>query len=106
MLGTGLIGLFYTQTLNARRGQDRVTCVYSRSEERARAFAEDNGVEHWSTDLEEAIRHPDTDAVVIALPNHLHEEAIRLVAEAGKAVLCTKPLARTAEEAKRILDTV
>jgi predicted dehydrogenase len=106
MLGTGLIGLFYTQTLNGRRGRDRVACVYSRSEDRARTFAEQNAVPYWSTDLEEAIRHPETDAVVIALPNHLHEEAIRLVAEAGKAVLCTKPLARTAAEAARILETV
>ncbi len=106
MLGTGLIGLFYTQTLHGRRGLDRVGCVYSRSEERAVAFAEANDVPAWSTDLEEAIRHPHTDAVVIALPNHLHEEAVRLSAEAGKAILCTKPLGRTAEEARRMLETV
>ena len=43
---------------------------------------------------------------MIGLPNHLHEEAVTLAAAAGKAVLCTKPLARTAAEAKRILDTV
>ena len=42
----------------------------------------------------------------IGLPNHLHEEAVELCAQHGKAVLCTKPLARTAEEAKRMLDTV
>ncbi len=44
--------------------------------------------------------------VVVALPNHLHEEAIAMVAAAGKAVLCTKPLGRNAEEARRILATV
>ena len=42
---------------------------------------------------------------MIGLPNQLHEEAVELCAH-GKAVLCTKPLARTAEEAKRMLDTV
>jgi predicted dehydrogenase len=72
MLGTGLIGLFYTLTLHGQRSRDRVHVVYSRTEERARAFAGDHGVPEWSTDLEQAIAHPDTDAVVIGLPNHLH----------------------------------
>jgi predicted dehydrogenase len=106
MLGTGLIGLFYTRTLHGQRGRDRVHVVHSRSEERARAFAAENGVPEWSTDLEQAIAHAETDAVVIGLPNHLHEEAVELCSRHGKAILCTKPLARTAAEAKRMLDTV
>jgi predicted dehydrogenase len=106
MLGTGLIGLFYTQTLHGQRGRDRVRVVYSRSRERAEAFAREQGVEEWSTDLEQAIAHPETDAVVVGLPNHRHEEAVELAARHGKAILCTKPLARTAEEAKRMLDAV
>src|SRR3954452_8779678 len=106
MLGTGLIGLFYTNTLHGQRNRDSVQVVYSRTEERARQAAADWGVPEWSTDMAEAIRHPETDTVVVGLPNHLHEEAVRLAADAGKAVLCTKPLARTAEEAKRILDVV
>ena len=95
MLGTGLIGLFYTRTLHSQRNRDRVHVVYSRSQERADAFARENGVPHTSTDLEEAIAHADTDVVVIGLPNDLHEEAVELCAKHGKAVLCTKPLART-----------
>ncbi len=106
MLGTGLIAGFYTQTLHGQRSRDRVGIVYSRTEERGRAFAEQWGIPERTTDLAEAIGHPDTDVVVIGLPNHLHEEAVRLCAEAGKAVLCTKPLARDAAEAKRILDIV
>jgi predicted dehydrogenase len=43
---------------------------------------------------------------VVALPNHLHEEAVKAVAAAGKAVLCTKPLGRTAAEARRMLEAV
>ena len=67
MLGTGLIGLFYTQTLHGKRGRDRVEAVYSRSPERAKDFAGQLGVPRWSTDLEEAIADPDTDTVVINL---------------------------------------
>ena len=43
---------------------------------------------------------------MIGLPNFLHEEAVGLAAKAGKAVLCTKPLGRTAEEARRMLAMV
>ena len=106
MLGTGLIGMFYTMTLHNQRGSDRVQSVYSRREERANAFAEEWNIPDATTDLTEAINHPDTDTVVIGLPNNLHLRAVELAAEAGKAILCTKPLGRTAEEAKAMLDIV
>jgi len=106
MLGTGLIGLFYTMTLHGQRSRDRVHVVYSRTEERGRAFAGDWDIPVWTTDLEQAIANPETDTVVIGLPNDLHEQAVALCAQHGKAVLCTKPLARNAVEAKRMLDTV
>jgi predicted dehydrogenase len=44
--------------------------------------------------------------VVIGVPNFMHEEAVSIAADAGKAILCTKPLGRNAGEAKRMLDTV
>lgn len=106
MLGTGLIGRFYTQSLHANRSRDRVTVVYSRSDDRARRFCQEWDIPVYTTDMAEAANHPDTDVVVIGLPNNQHEAAVRLAAAAGKAVLCTKPLGRSAEEAKRILDLV
>jgi predicted dehydrogenase len=106
MLGTGLIGDFYTRALQAHRSLDEVRVVYSRTRERCTAFAERWGIPESSTDLKHAIEHPETDVVVVGLPNHLHEEAVALAAEAGKAVLCTKPLARDVDEARRILEGV
>jgi predicted dehydrogenase len=106
MLGSGLIGMFYTMTLHGLRSRDRVSVVYSRKEQRARQFAQDWNVRDWTTDLEEAINHPGTDVVVIGLPNNLHEAAVLASVRAGKAVLCTKPLGRNAAEAKRMLDAV
>jgi predicted dehydrogenase len=106
MLGTGLIGLFYTQTLHGKRSPDRIEMVWSRSPERAEAFAGEHGIPRWTTELDEAVADPGTDTVIVGVPNHLHEEAIDLCARHGKAVLCTKPLARNADEAKRLLDTV
>src|SRR6187455_319924 len=106
LLGTGLIGDFYTNTLHGQRGRDRVRIAYSRSADRGEEFGRRWGIAETTTDLAAAVDHPDTDVVVVALPNFLHEEAVGLAAKAGKAVLCTKPLGRTAEEAKRMLDVV
>ena len=106
MLGTGLIGMFYTQALHGQRSRDRVVSVYSRRAERASGFAQEYGIPHHTTDLAAAINHSDSDVVVIGLPNNQHEEAVRLCCEAGKAVLCTKPLGRNAAEAKRMLEMV
>ena len=106
MLGTGLISDFYTNTLHGQRGRDR-----SGSSTRAARIAAPRSRSAGPspsrrTDLRAAVEHPDTDVVVVALPNFLHEEAVGLAAAAGKAVLCTKPLGRTAEEARRMLAMV
>ncbi|MDA2930495.1 Gfo/Idh/MocA family oxidoreductase [Acidobacteria bacterium AH-259-O06] len=106
MLGTGLIGMFYTMTLHGRRGREQVQVVYSRTEDRAKQFAEEWKIPRWTPNLAEAINDSETDAVIIGLPNHVHEQAVTMAAEAGKAILCTKPLGRNAAEAKRMLDTV
>lgn len=106
LLGTGLIADFYTKTLHGQRGRDRVGVVFSRSEERGAAFRDRWAIPEATTDLEAAINHPDTDVVIVALPNHLHEKTVALVARAGKAILCTKPLGRNMDEARRMLETV
>jgi predicted dehydrogenase len=106
MLGTGLIADFYTMSLHGQRNRDSVAVVYSRTPERGEAFAKRWDISRYTNNLEDAINDPDTDVVIIALPNDMHEEAITLAAKAGKAVLCTKPLARNAAEAKRILEIV
>lgn len=106
LLGTGLIGNFYTMSLHGQRRPDRVHLVYSRSEERAQKFADEWNIPNWETNLARAIRHPDIDVVVIGLPNHLHLEAVRLATAAGKGILCTKPLGRNAAEAYEMLQLV
>ena len=87
MLGTGLIGMFYTMTLHNQRGVDRVFSVYSRNQEKVKKFAQDWDIPNYYTSMEEAINDPETDVVVIGLPNHLHKKAVELSAKAGKAIL-------------------
>jgi predicted dehydrogenase len=106
MLGTGLIGLFYTMSLRAKRGRDRVVAVQGRDAAKTKAFAEKHGIPRSTTSLEEAVSGSDVDLVVVGLPNHLHLGAVTAACRAGKGVLCTKPLARTAAEAGQMLDAV
>ena len=105
ILGGGFIGSFYAESLCGRRSKDSVTVVFSRSESSAVRFANDYSVLHYFTDMEAAISHSEADIIVIALPNFQHEEAINLCVKHKKAVLCTKPLGRNAEEALRMMTT-
>jgi predicted dehydrogenase len=106
MLGTGLIGMFYTMALHGQRSRDEVAVVYSRQQSRADEFARQWGIAKATTDLRAAIEDPAIDTVVIGLPNFQHIECVELAAAAGKAILCTKPLGRNAQEAKHMLDGV
>jgi predicted dehydrogenase len=56
--------------------------------------------------MEEAIARPDVDVVCISLPNNLHEQAVLLCCKHKKAVMCTKPLGRSATEALRMVQAV
>jgi len=106
ILGSGFISDFYANSILGRRSRDKIHSVYSRTEENAKKFAEKFNAKKWSTEMEEVIDDPEVDLVVIGLPNNLHLDPIKKCAKAGKGVLCTKPLARTAAEAKEILEAV
>jgi predicted dehydrogenase len=106
MLGSGFIGRFYADSIQGLRSKDRIVSIYSRREEQAKKFAADYGCDHYTTDMEESIAHPDVDMVCISLPNNLHETAVMLCIKHKKAVITTKPLGRNAAEAKRMLDAV
>jgi len=84
MLGTGLIGRFYTMSLQNFRGKDEIKIVCSSKEDRAKKFAEEFGIPRWTDDLAEAIRDPEIDTVIVGIPNYLHKKAVLLAAEAGK----------------------
>ena len=106
MLGAGLIGRFYTMSLLHYRGKDMVKVICSANPTEAANFAQEFEIPRWTTDMAEAIRDPEVDTVVIGLPNYLHKQAAFLAAEAGKAVLCTKPLATNGPEALEMLEAV
>jgi predicted dehydrogenase len=76
------------------------------SDELAREAAVRYGYERSTGDWRTVIDDPGVDLVDIAVPNDQHPEIAIAAAEAGKHVLCEKPLARTAEEARAMRDAV
>ncbi|VTU17317.1 Glucose--fructose oxidoreductase precursor [Variovorax sp. SRS16] len=82
----------------------RVDAVASRNAETAAAFAADHAIGRHHGTYEALLSDPDIDAIYIPLPNSLHAEWAIRAAEAGKHVLCEKPLALGAAEARSMFD--
>jgi len=76
--------------------------VGSRSLTRAQAFAANHGVRRARGSYQEVVDASDVDAIYVALPNDLHEEWSIAALEAGKHVLCEKPLAMDGDSAGRM----
>ncbi len=106
MLGAGLIGRFYSMSLLGYRGKDEISVVCASTPDEADKFAKEFDIPRATADMAEAIRDPEIDTVIVGLPNYLHKKAVFLAAEAGKAVLCTKPLAMNGPQALEMLDAV
>src|SRR5271169_1672530 len=80
--------------------------VCARKADRAKAFAENWGYQSIETDWQALIARKDIDLIDIASPNDTHAEIAIAAARAGKMILCEKPLGRTAQEAKAMVDAV
>src|SRR5207244_2348080 len=74
--------------------------IASRRREKAADAAKAAGIPRAFGSYQELLDCPDIDAVYIPLPNHLHDEWTRRAADAGKHILCEKPLTPTAIEAE------
>ncbi|MBY6036653.1 Gfo/Idh/MocA family oxidoreductase [Fictibacillus nanhaiensis] len=82
-----------------------LSAVYSRTEEKAKEFAEKNGAEYTFTDLEEMAASSAIDAVYIASPNSFHAEQAITFMNHGKHVICEKPVASNAHELEQMIQT-
>ena len=69
---------------------------------RAESFAKEFGAKRWHADWRELLKDPEVEAVYIATPVHLHAEPAAAAAEAGKHVLCEKPMALTVADCERM----
>ncbi len=79
--------------------EPKITIVYGRNLEKAKLFAVNYGIEHYSSSLGETTSRSDVDVVDVALPNYLHHTAVTKALSHGKNVSCEKPLAASSEQA-------
>jgi predicted dehydrogenase len=82
----------------------KVVAIASRDLGKARAAAEDLGVPRAYGSYQELIDDPEVEAIYNPLPNHLHVPWSIRAAERGKHVLCEKPIALNAREARQLLE--
>ena len=81
-----------------------VVAVSNRSEGKAIKAAEYCGISTWYTDNQKVIDEEGVDAVVICIPPNGHAEWTIKAAEAGKHVLCEKPMARSVQECDKMIE--
>lgn len=113
LIGCGLMGRIHTNGYKrigdffpelGHRPVLQVAC--SRREDKVRAFADQWGYKDIETDWRALIARDDVDAVDICTPNDKHAEIAIAAAQAGKMILCEKPLARTLEEGEEMVKEV
>ncbi len=97
IIGTGFAGAQHIDAL--RRLGVRVPVVVGSTPERAAMAAARLGIDHGSADPSAAIDDPAIDVVHVCVPNALHAPIVRAALDAGKHVVCEKPLTTSAAEA-------
>lgn len=103
ILGTGWIASKFAQSLKYLPGVC-LKAVASRSLESAQAFAQHMGAHHAYGSYEELVSQDDIDVVYVATPHIRHHADCSLALSAGKSVLCEKPFAMSAFEAREIFE--
>ncbi|WP_136809635.1 Gfo/Idh/MocA family protein [Desulfosediminicola flagellatus] len=81
-----------------------IVAIASQNAKKARAAADQLGIPHAYSTYEELLADTEVEAVYIPLPNHLHVDWCIKALEAGKHVLCEKPISLTSADAQRLLD--
>ena len=81
-----------------------IVSISSRTASKAKAAATEHGIPRWYGSYDEQLTDPEIDAVINALPISMHCEWTIKAAEAGKHILCEKPLAVTATDCQRMID--
>jgi predicted dehydrogenase len=109
MLGWGVLGCGditdkrVAPAINAQEGS-RLVSFHSRTAARAEDFARRHGSARWTASREELLADPEVGAVYVATEHHRHCEDTVAAAEAGKHVLCEKPMANSVAECRRMIE--
>ena len=103
VIGCGMISKNHFKALKNVENAS-CTAVCDIAEDKARAAAEQYGIADVYTDYRELLENPDIDVVHICTPHHLHAQMAVDALNAGKHVLCEKPMALTEADALRMME--
>ena len=103
MISRAQIGLNHHIPAARESANSEILAISSRDDVKARQAAEEHGIPRWYGSYDALLMDGDIDAVIIPLPNSMHCEWTIKAAEAGKHILCEKPLAVTTDEARRMI---
>src|SRR5689334_12551744 len=107
-VGIGIVGTGFARTSQIPGFRDcmgaKIVAIASRNRDRAEAVAKEFGIEHVASDWQELVAHHDVDLVSIVTPPATHMEITLAALDQRKAVLCEKPMALNAGQAKRMVD--
>ncbi len=101
IIGCGMIGHFHAKAIQAMEG-GHLECVFDLRQESADRLANEYGVKAYSN-FEDFLKHPGLNVVTIGTPSGSHMEPAVKAAEAGKHVICEKPLEITLERIDAII---
>jgi predicted dehydrogenase len=102
VIGAGFMGRVHTESIR-RQGNVELVAVAAISEEEASAFGKAMGIERTTGDYRTILADPQIDAVHICAPNAMHRPIAKAAIEAGKNVVCEKPLTLDVAEAKELV---
>jgi myo-inositol 2-dehydrogenase/D-chiro-inositol 1-dehydrogenase len=103
LMGAGRMARVHANAIPAAGGT--LVTVFDVVESAARSLASDTGAS-VARDAEEALHHPDVDAVLVATSSDTHVDFIIQAVQAGKAVMCEKPLAPNLSDAQRCINSL
>ncbi|WP_163717911.1 Gfo/Idh/MocA family protein [Mangrovibacterium lignilyticum] len=104
VLSTAKIGVQKVIPAMQKSQFGKVTAICSRNADQARTIANQLGIEKAYATYDELLADPEIDAIYNPLPNHMHVEWTLKALQAGKHVLCEKPIGLDEAEAKKLTD--
>lgn len=105
-VGAGAMGAVHLACLARETAGAQVVAVADPDSARTAELVRELGLRDTeiTTDAERVVRSGEVDAVLVAAPDHTHEDLVLACIESGTPVLCEKPLATTAEGCRRVVD--
>ena len=109
-IGVGVIGIGMGGTMFPLNREEsspfEVRSICSSTPSKLEEAAKEWDISHWTTDYLEVIKRPDVDVIGVYSPDHLHAEHVTAALEAGKHIVCTKPMVTSVEDADRLVKLV